>query len=712
MKDIKTRESKRDIKTLDRASGLARVTKNTAVRTKDQVQNLSDDGQITPDEYAEDKIKYMAERAVEDTGKATRKTAKKTYDSSKRLYKEIRRTRKETDSIKQTAKSTGKATTKTLQKSIKTGQRTVKTAQQTAKTTVKTAKKTAKAAKKTAEASAKAAKMAAQAARQAAQAAYKAAVVTAKAIAAAVKAAIAGIKALVAAIAAGGWVAVVIIVVICLIALIAGSCFGIFFSGDDTGNGLNMQTVISDMNAEYQAKINETKGTVAYDVLEMSGARAVWPEVLSVYAVKTAGDPNNPQEVASMDESKRQILKEIFWAMNEISFNTASRTENVVTATDDGNGNIVETTESVTRTYLYIRVTHKTPDEMAQQYGFTDEQKEQLRELLSDKNKKMWNGVLYGYTASGEDIVSVALSQLGNKGGEPYWRWYGFGSRVEWCCCFVSWCANECGYIDAGVIPKYAGTSTGVNWFKERGQWLDGSAEPSPGMIIFYGSVLRCADCGRVMKYVRSYSRPKKDGVVTDYYNYKCPTNIELGDTACSKKSIRADDLDKIVLSVIRKQMDLFLDTQKTLLGLIALEKEKAKHSVPANRVKELQDKLDQKKKLFSRLYIDFKDGILTQQEYLLARDVYQKEIAAYESELQELQAIKTKTKVTETGARKWNRLISRYYKTKTVTEEMVEAMVDEIRVNTDGSLDIRFKYMPEFEEMFKECERIRKEVA
>ena len=172
-------------------------------------------------------------------------------------------------------------------------------------------------------------------------------------------------------------------------------------------------------------------------------------------------------------------------------------------------------------------------------------------------------------------------------------------------------------------------------------------------------------------------------------------------------KLMKLPDLDDI-----RKQMDLFLDTQKTLLGLIALEKEKAKHSVPANRVKELQDKLDQKKKLFSRLYIDFKDGILTQQEYLLARDVYQKEIAAYESELQELQAIKTKTKVTETGARKWNRLISRYYKTKTVTEEMVEAMVDEIRVNTDGSLDIRFKYMPEFEEMFKECERIRKEVA
>ena len=486
MKDIKTRENKKDIKMLDRAAGLAKVTKDTTVRTKDQIQNLSYDGQITPDEYAEDKIKYMAESAIEDTGKAAKKTVQKTYDGGKRLYKEIRRTRKETDAIKQTAKSTGKSTAKTMQKSIKTGQRTVKTAQQTAKTTVKTAERTAKAAKKTAEASAKAARMAAQAARQAARATYKAAVVTAKAVAAAVKAAIAGIKALVAAIAAGGWVAVVIIIVICLIALIVGSCFGIFFSGEDTGSGMTMQTVISDINTEYEAKINETKGTVAYDVLEMLGSRAVWPEVLSVYAVKTAGDPNNPHEVASMDESKKQILKDVFWAMNEISFNTATKTENVVTETDDGNGNIVETTESVTRTYLYIRVTHKSADEMAQQYGFTDEQKEQLRELLSDENKKMWSGVLYGYYTGGEDIVSVAISQVGNTGGQPYWSWYGFGSRVEWCCCFVSWCANECGYIDSGVIPKYAGTSSGVNWFKERGQWLDGSAEPSPGMIIFY----------------------------------------------------------------------------------------------------------------------------------------------------------------------------------------------------------------------------------
>lgn len=471
---------------LDRVAGLAKVTKDATVRTKDQVQNLSDDGQITPDEYAEDKIKYMAESAIEDTGKAAKKTVQKTYDGGKRLYKEIRRTRKETDAIKQTAKSTGKSTAKTLQKSIKTGQRTVKTAQQTAKTTVKTAEKTAKAAKKTAEASAKAAKMAAQAARQAARATYKAAVITAKAVAAAVKAAIAGIKALVAAIAAGGWVAVVIIIVICLIALIVGSCFGIFFSGEDSGTGQSMQTAVQEINTEYDNKLLEIRNGNTYDVLEMSGSRAVWKEVLSVYSVKVNTDPDNPQEVATMDDSKKQLLKDIFWEMHSISSRTESKSETVITETDDGNGHIVQTETTVTRTYLYIMVSHKTVDEMAVQYGFNQEQKDYLTELLQDKNNSLWSSVLYGITASDDQIVTVALSQIGNVGGEPYWSWYGFGSRVEWCACFVSWCANECGYIETGVIPKFAGCVNGVQWFKDRGQWMDGSAEPVAGMIIFF----------------------------------------------------------------------------------------------------------------------------------------------------------------------------------------------------------------------------------
>ena len=116
-------------------------------------------------------------------------------------------------------------------------------------------------------------------------------------------------------------------------------------------------------------------------------------------------------------------------------------------------------------------------------YAFTDRQNAALDELLTAASQEMWNTLLYG--SSGE-IVAVALSQVGNVGGQPYWSWYGFNSRVEWCACFVSWCANECGYIDAGVIPKFAGCTGGSNWFKDRGQWQDGGYEPHPGDLIFF----------------------------------------------------------------------------------------------------------------------------------------------------------------------------------------------------------------------------------
>ena len=330
----------------------------------------------------------------------------------------------------------------------------------------------------------------AQRAAQAARAAAKAAVVTVKAIAKAtalaIKAIIAGTNSLIAAIAAGGWVAVLVIIEICLIGMILGSVFGIFFSDEDSGTGMSMQTVVQEINTEYDTKLQEEKNSVSYDVLEMSGSRAVWIDVLAVYSVKTNTDQDNPQEVATMDDGKKQLLKDIFWEMNQISSRTESKTETVITETDDGHGNIVETESTVTQTYLYITVSHKTADEMAAQYGFSEDQKEQLAELLADENNSLWTSVLYGITGSDGEIVSVALSQIGNIGGEPYWSWYGFSGRVEWCACFVSWCANECGYIENGIIPKFAGCIQGSDWFKVRGLWQDNSYEPRPGDIIFF----------------------------------------------------------------------------------------------------------------------------------------------------------------------------------------------------------------------------------
>ena len=185
-----------------------------------------------------------------------------------------------------------------------------------------------------------------------------------------------------------------------------------------------------------------------------------------------------------MDESKKQILLDIFWEMNSISSRSESHSETEITETDDGNGNIVQTETTVTKTTLYITVSHLTVDEMADLYGFDTEQREYLAELLKDENNSIWAAVLYGIRYSDDQIVTVALSQVGNVGGYPYWSWYGFDSRVEWCACFVSWCYNQAGKSE----PRFAGCqSQGVPWFQSRGQWgARGYENIAPGDAIFF----------------------------------------------------------------------------------------------------------------------------------------------------------------------------------------------------------------------------------
>lgn len=517
MADIKTRDMvKGTIKTIDKAAVASQRMKQAYISTKEKAEHSTHASESSVEEYASDRMEsgtdVVVHEGIHQLDKAGRWGVRETKENvhkakdgiqnfkQKRAMQSVKRStvnrngrqsvkavEQTQKTVKESARSAGKKAIKTVSKgSAKTAQKTVKTAEQTAKTTIKTTQQAAKAAQKTAQATAKATQKAAQAAKATAKAAVTTAKAAVKATIAAIKAIIAGIKALVAAIVAGGWVAVVVIIIICLIALILGSVFGIFFSGEDSGTGMSMQTVVQEINTEYEAKLDETKASVSYDVLEMSGSRAVWKDVLAVYSVKVNTDPDNPQEVATMDEGKKNILKSIFWEMNSISSQTETKTETVITETDDGHGNIVETETTVTRTYLYITVSHKTVDEMAAQYGFNQEQKDYLTELLKDENNSLWSAALYGIGASDGEIVTIALSQVGNVGGQPYWSWYGFNSRVEWCACFVSWCANECGYIDAGVIPKFAGCVLGSQWFKDRGQWADRSHEPAAGTIIFF----------------------------------------------------------------------------------------------------------------------------------------------------------------------------------------------------------------------------------
>jgi murein DD-endopeptidase MepM/ murein hydrolase activator NlpD len=299
---------------------------------------------------------------------------------------------KTVDKSAKTAKSTAKSFKKTAKGTVKTAKKSVKTAEKSAKAAVKTAKQTAKTAQKTAQAAVKAAKAAEKAARAAAKAAVQAAKIAVKVTIAMVKAAIAAIKGLVAAIAAGGWVAVVVVLIICLIGLLVGSIFGIFFSGEDTGTGRSMPSVVTELTTEFYDQIEQIKADNPHDVLDEDAMAINWPEVLAVYAVKVNTDPDGT-EVATFDDDKVEKLRGILRDMVTLSYSLRTDTWERTVLNDEGE----EVTEVETITTLVISLTQKSADDTAALYGFSQTRKDQLHELLSPEYADLWAQLLGGY---------------------------------------------------------------------------------------------------------------------------------------------------------------------------------------------------------------------------------------------------------------------------------------------------------------------------
>jgi murein DD-endopeptidase MepM/ murein hydrolase activator NlpD len=308
------------------------------------------------------------------------------------------------------AKSTGKAfdsTRKgfkeTAKGTIRTAKKSVKTAEQSAKAAVKTAQRTAKAAQKTAKTAAKTAQAAERAARAAAKTAMRTAKAAARAVAALVKIAIAAIKGLVAVIAAGGWMAVFVILIICMIGLLVGSVFGIFFSSESgaSDNGMTMRAVVSQINTEFAGELARIQRENPHDSCEITANRALWKDILAVYAVKTNTDPNNPLDVMTLDDGKIELLRAVFWDMNVVDY----WTEEVEHPDTDGDD---DEDDSWVEHILHITVTGKTAAEMAQKYGFNAEQRDMMEELLKPEYDELWASLLAG-VPSGGGSVTISL---------------------------------------------------------------------------------------------------------------------------------------------------------------------------------------------------------------------------------------------------------------------------------------------------------------
>ena len=259
---------------------------------------------------------------------------------------------------------------------------TVKTAENASRNTIKTAKgvvKTARqagtTAQRTAQATARATQRAAQAARLTARTAAVTARSAVKATAAAAKAVGAAAQSLAAAIAAGGWVVIVIVLVICLVGMLVASPFGIFFADDsNASDAVSPSAAVAQINSELTNRLEELRADGIYDRVEVQGQPPAWSDVLAVFAAKTAGTGDGV-DVAVLDPERVELLRTVFWDMTKI-------TSSAETVEHPANGDTGAWSEEV----LTITITPRTPDDMRVFYSFTKEQNEALDELLASSD--------------------------------------------------------------------------------------------------------------------------------------------------------------------------------------------------------------------------------------------------------------------------------------------------------------------------------------
>ena len=438
MKEIKTKPEGGKPKLLDKAAKAPKTAmKDLWLKSKDKsISELKEtpfasqrgESSNAPANTAGDQMLSGMETAAKKGANLTYRGGKKLAQATARKVKEKReisrtlsgakdaggKAVKNTSSKIRTKNTVAKTIKGKPQKAVKTASRSVKGVKQSAKRiktaqrSAKTAQQAAKAAQKTAQATAKAAKAAAQAAKAAAKAAVTGIKVAVKATAAAIKATIAAIKGLIALIAAGGWVAVVIILLICLIALIVGSCFGLFFGSDSTGTGTSVTQAVSTLNGEYLAHIQEIEDATPHDRMETTsndGKLSInWEDVLAVFSAKVTGAEDGAQ-VASLDDAQVDELRNIMWEMNAVSSSTRTESHEVEVTEVDEDGNETTHTETVTETILEITITHKSPEEMAQQYSFNDRQNEYLALMTEPENENLWAELLGGYVSGGGQII-------------------------------------------------------------------------------------------------------------------------------------------------------------------------------------------------------------------------------------------------------------------------------------------------------------------
>lgn len=426
MNEIKTKSTTNQPRTFDKVGAIPKTAmKEMWLHTKDKVLSETMGTPFASQQEASNNTSAntAGDQMLSGAETTVKKGAETTYDRGRKLTQFVGRKvkeRREAARIKNQASGTSQSSTGATRKGTSagpTGKKTIKGRQPAAKPkdnvakAIKQGEKGIKGIRQNAANTQKAAKTAQQIT-QRMQAAAKATLrgirAAAHAMMAAFKAAVAAAQSLAAAILAGGWVAVVIILLICLIALVMGSSYGIFFGVESTGSGTSVSQAVRNLNQKYADYLQQISESVSHDRQEMTsndGSLSInWQGVLTVFSAKVSG-ASDGEQVASLTDAQVDTLRDILWEMNDVDYSTRTESHEVEVTTTNDDGEEETTTETVTETVLTITITHKTAAEMAVAYHFNSRQNEYLALMMQPDNQNLWAQLLGGLVSGGGQII-------------------------------------------------------------------------------------------------------------------------------------------------------------------------------------------------------------------------------------------------------------------------------------------------------------------
>lgn len=210
---------------------------------------------------------------------------------------------------------------------------------------------------------------------------------------------------------------------------------------------------------------------------------------------------------------------------------------------------------------------------------------------------------------------------------------------------------------------------------------------------IFKGH-LRCGECGQAMFLRNKHGH----GKITAWYY--CALHENYNSSYCVKKAAKKEDVEDIALKLIRTQIKLFTDAREMIIALNKRESSKTKHRIYSDQIRSVKKQIDKYMILKASLYEDFANGVLSQSDYISMGQEYARKADELRIFLSELEKEAQKYSQTFAMNGSWTQMIEQYQNAQTLTEEMVDAFIDEMIMYNNGHVEVKFRFKDELDEV------------